>query len=542
MLSIKIDDRALDLPDDVSVTLKFLSPLFNAVGYYSFPFTVPGTPKNKSILGWKHRVENSRDKDESFSAGMFWENYKMFAGTIRITSATASKYEIEFYLERGDFNFLIKDIILNELDLGYEIFEDIGDFLLYANLTTRKLYGTYPVAFPTLKNLTFFDPETTDPELQFVNLKENVSHNLYDYSSDQSRMIITPFLYLKWLLARISALHGYTIDDQFFTKQAELINLLVYNSHQANAEYGDGYMVGMFYKQLVPRLKITEFLTGLENLFNFSFFANSKLKTLTIKGREDILLDQRLIDFSKNVLSAVVQKIDPIKNITFEMSTDSGDPVMDTYTNADTAYIKSIKGIVEKPGDLSVAPFVYFLEPEDVYFVKQDGKFYRYYVPVSGNPQWIIDNVPGTYAKCFLSYPKTEGISFSTNFSFLADNEANVVCGNKNLEEEEITPRLFFIEKPLIVHEARSLNDNLAMIYGGEHGLVMKFWKKWADWIMKERKQAKITRQMGYKEISELDLSRKYRILGNNYLISELQVTLRKNEIKPAVIKAYSCN
>jgi hypothetical protein len=54
-------------------------------------------------------------------------------------------------------------------------------------------------------------------------------------------------------------------------------------------------------------------------------------------------------------------------------------------------------------------------------------------------------------------------------------------------------------------------------------------------------KQVKITRQMTMLELNTLDFTRKYKINGNHYLLSELQATITNAGIKPASITAFSC-
>ena len=75
---------------------------------------------------------------------------------------------------------------------------------------------------------------------------------------------------------------------------------------------------------------------------------------------------------------------------------------------------------------------------------------------------------------------------------------------------------------------------------GGNVGLINKHYKAYFDFRM-SAKCLKITKQMTFLELKELDFSRKYMIGGNKYLLSEVQVTMTKGKMNPAIIKAYSC-
>jgi hypothetical protein len=80
MLSIRINDQALELSDDFSVSLNLKSPVFSSVGDYSFPFRIPSTDRNRSLLGWKNRVSSTSDIYETFPGSLCWNGSVIFSG------------------------------------------------------------------------------------------------------------------------------------------------------------------------------------------------------------------------------------------------------------------------------------------------------------------------------------------------------------------------------------------------------------------------------------------------------------------------------
>ena len=80
MLSIQIADQSLDLSDDFSVSLNLKSPIFNDVGDYSFPFKVPSTARNMSILGWKNRLASKRSIYETYEGSIRWNGMVLYTG------------------------------------------------------------------------------------------------------------------------------------------------------------------------------------------------------------------------------------------------------------------------------------------------------------------------------------------------------------------------------------------------------------------------------------------------------------------------------
>ena len=84
MLSILIADKSLDLSDDFSVSLNLKSPIFNDVGDYSFPFKVPSTARNMSILGWKNRLASKRSIYETYEGSIRWNGMVLYLSLIHI--------------------------------------------------------------------------------------------------------------------------------------------------------------------------------------------------------------------------------------------------------------------------------------------------------------------------------------------------------------------------------------------------------------------------------------------------------------------------
>jgi hypothetical protein len=128
----------------------------------------------------------------------------------------------------------------------------------------------------------------------------------------------------------------------------------------------------------------------------------------------------------------------------------------------------------------------------------------------------------------------------------LYDRFGIVSCGNLGTDKDKITPRLFWVGlaggwgTPV---ELRGLADggNLSLRYTGSQGIFNLFWKDWVDWIMKTRKAVKIEKQMGFIELKDIDFTKRYRMNGINYLISEISVTLNKSSIKSAQLTCFAC-
>ena len=159
MLSISVGKKSLDITDDISMTLKLQSPLFNDLGDYSFPFKLPLTARNKIILNWKHRIESSDNKYEFFAGSVLWDGVELFSGSLR-TQKAGQAFECVLYVDKGSFNWAIKNTWLHQVDLGSEIV--LPNAITYYNSTLDKYYPDTNLCFPPVYNELFAGVTNTE--------------------------------------------------------------------------------------------------------------------------------------------------------------------------------------------------------------------------------------------------------------------------------------------------------------------------------------------------------------------------------------------
>jgi len=82
--------------------------------------------------------------------------------------------------------------------------------------------------------------------------------------------------------------------------------------------------------------------------------------------------------------------------------------------------------------------------------------------------------------------------------------------------------------------------DNQEAEYYKDKGLWVNFWKDWMYYRTQVARKAEFVKLLTAIEFKKLDLSKKYRIQGVNYLIDEVKITFTDKQIKPATITAYS--
>ncbi|MCX6248351.1 MAG: hypothetical protein NTW10_11515 [Bacteroidetes bacterium] len=541
MLSIVIADQPLDLSDDFSVSLNLKSPIFNEVGDYSFPFKVPSTSRNRSILGWKNRLASTQNIYEMFEGSIRWNGMILYSGQIKVKTASDKTFEGTLYVNKGNFNYEAKGLILNSIDFGMMNFASDDLAMDYFNWSITRFNPEVDFAMPQISNLDFYDPQATNPELQSYNLVFP-DGKLHKVTSDgQRRTILVPFLYLKFVLNKLADHFGYRLQDEFFTSCEELSRLVIY--HSVNISEVLFGLQQIYYHRFLPKVKVSEFISGLEKWFNCSFHVDSNQRVIRIVGNKEVLLHSEMIEFSSNVLSISQEIPEQITGFRFLLGPDSGDKVYQGQLDQEKGITDFIKGAVQSFSDIPPYPFTFL---GDIYYIVDSNSWWQLGVdPISFIIEWqLLPNGPSLVDKFFYKWGDDKN-KYETIFSSLSDKSGMVSCGNLGADNQKITPRLFWVAMyggygiPYIMR-GMAYNVNFTLRYPGPNGLFNLYWKDWVNWQMDGRKAVKIEKQMDIIELKSLDFTKRYRINGINYLISEIAVTLNKSSIKSAQLKCFS--
>ena len=543
MLSIQIADQPLDLSDDFAVSLNLKSPLFNDVGDYSFPFKVPSTARNMSILGWKNRIASTRSIYETYQGSIRWNGMVLYTGQIKVKTASNKTFEGTLYINKGNFNYEVKDLILNRLDFGMKNFASDDQGMDYFNWSLTHFYPECDFSMPEITNLDFWDPQATNPELQAYN-QIFADGKLHKVTTDgQHRTILVPFLYLKFVLNKLAENFGYRLQDEFFTSSVELSRLVIY--HSVNISEVLFGLQQVYYFRFLPNVKVSEFIGGLEKWFNCSFLVDSRQRVVRIVSNKEVLLRSEVVEFSRNVLSITQEIPEQITGFRFLLGPDSGDKVYQGQLEQEKGITDFIKGSVQSFSDIPPYPFTWL---GDIYYIVDTNSWWQLGVNgISFLIEWQqLPNGPSLTDKFFYKWGDDKN-KYETIFSSLSDKGGVVSCGNLGADNQKDTPRLFWVGMfgwfgtPLMLR-GLAYDSNFSLRYTGPNGLFNLYWKDWVNWIMNDRKSVKIEKQMDFIELKDLDFTKRYRINGINYLISEISVTLNKSSIKSTQLKCFSAS
>ena len=541
MLSIEVNGIPLDLPNDFSATLNLKSPLFNSMGDYSFPFKLPATPRNVDLLNWTHRVESNRDPWNYIAGKLLFNGEALFEGTIRIKKAGRDSYEGSLFIEKGNFNWEIKDKLLTDVDFGSIVFENDQQVLDYLNSTLDRLYPLEPIACPEIFNEFYFDPPTEDPGQMFYNYMSRETGMLSLYTALNNRTLLVPSLYLKVVLDKMAQAHGYTIEDEFFNCSESLRQLAFYSSYSINFRFW--FITTIYFNLLLPKVKISKLITDLEKMFNCSFLVNTKSHVIRIVSRKVVLNCPDYIEFSSNITAFAVEPETPKEGMVFTMETDEGDKVFEEKLESQKTTLEQIRGSVERFENLPLMPIG---ELGEIRYVIEEDRWYQYNV-VNWMMGWRVIDLSHLLQTRFIYKKNIEANKVEIGLSSLVEKTFSVYCGNLSDDFRKTKPRLFFIRRIQLFGEkfthtwAMNYSSDTSLFWGGANGLFAKYWKEWVDWEFYGRKKVAFSKQMNHIEIKDFDLTRKVMIGGTRYLVSELQVVLQLDSIKTANLKGYSC-
>jgi len=549
MLDLQIDDKYIDLGDDFSFTMNLKSPIFNDLGSYSYPFKISNTSKNSKIFGFRHRIQSTTDVYKSNPGTFLWNGHPLFFGIVKMQTLDPKTLEGSIINSDSDFYAKAKKLNLNQFDYGDKTFATEVDAMWYLTNSKDSKYPDYPFACPTIFNDLFFDPPTTDPDLQLYN-DFHGGARLWTLTTGGDRTIIIPMLYLPYVLSLISSQLGYKLTDELFTPDPELSRLVLYNSFNCNNGI-TSLISDLRFNNHIPGLLLIDFIGALEKYFCSATFIDGINKKIRIVPTKKIILDSSFIEFSKNILSIQTVLEDQGFGFVSQMDIDGDDPKMEYIKDQDDKVKDKIKGSVKTFMDLPPWPIAQFL---DIYYVEDEHKYYLKDSPTTWF--WYY----GTYS-CqsmffFRDAKKEPQQTIETALSTLNYRppvpsvnppiEGGLICGNKGDDWEKIVPRILFALPTLAINQidyftsGMNESDNYSLFFPGAKGLFSKFWKEFLRFRL-STKLVKITKQMEFAELQNFDFSRKYMINGTKYLIKDIQVVLKKDMIMPAILECYPC-
>ena len=548
MLQLYSNNQQLDI-SGVSFNLTRKNPLFlnTLEGDYVYDLRLPLTDNNKKyFIRFLNRLESDIAPPNPF-VEIFFNGIKVFDGNYILKNI---KNEIGGSIACGSGNFfsLIKDKYLDEIDYGSisfinnpsEAFEYI-DSTAWMNYPDCNFVFPYCYAFPHS-----YLPEGTEGyvDKDKFNIWDPVTESYFPITPSGIRIIV-PFLFLRFIIKKLFMETGYTVDDRFFAPNEDLSRLLVFNNYNANIGIPDdeennkiGYVstiIKLVLNRHVPHILISDFISDLQNLFNCRFYFNQHIKRVSILNGTSILLDTFYTDLTGKTINQFESEFNNYNGFYHEIKNDEDDMAFTYYylENNKDFFENNFGGSVNTIQELPNPPLSFIL-----YYVESELKIYFYH---SGSwhiaAEWLQ----------FISkiYSGKNRLDILTNVSGLVSEplwDKLSICGNNAYDYRKLKLKLVFwhgIRLWPLIDNHYPVASSIRNDYRIQHpSIYNKFWNKYFAFMMNTR-CVNLKINLSVSDITKLDLSKKIRVNGINYLIKEVKTPISERSIGVSTLECY---
>jgi len=392
-------------------------------------------------------------------------------------------------------------------------------------------------------------------------------------------------LFLNYILKTIFKDSDFYLDKNFLSEDTDLQKLILYNNYDiTRIKYTtvlqeiifDGWSdnlvevkprsIGIYienikrdvegtflFKNLIPNIKLKDFLLGIQNLLNVCFFFRPGRKIVDVIDRENILLSEA-IDLEKFLIG--FWEMGDKKDVTlkFTFTHDKGDLMFtERWENIDDLRDKE-KEPVETWQDLET---IENPEMDEIRFIKSQNIYVQYKVWLrEWNDTETGDQIQEKYLgwshltdgfqNGFFNYGKEEEEEIPANFGTLTGEDYPFSYQKGNIKSEmfayeNFTPRLLFY---LGNNEARYRTENIALDWEKEEiGLLETRWKNWARfWANRQPVSCDAHFPLNMLSYVLNNITSKFRTREGEFIIEEMETEFGINQIGVTKIKGYKLN
>jgi len=587
MLELLISGQRVDLQPGASITIDEESPVFDSSsipGGFSYPFTLPVTPKNRRILDFPERLEKSGTMSIEQPFLLLSEGILRLSGTITVMEA-GTEYKANLAVGTGDLASKIKDKKLADLDLGG------------VRTWEWKAEYKYPdddFALAPVINTQHYKDEPLDAIFKAHYSKVNAFFNgeFFHPAIDDDPWVITPFPFLSYLNRQIFKFASMNVVENVIISDADFRDLILYTirditnvkkdyevatysfAHGARAPQiittkvivsSNKEMTTFDLANSMPDITIADFLLAIRNFLNLAYVVDGD--TVRIIKRKDLVLKPTAIEITDqaigkpNILSV---KTDGFK---LDWSVDGDDDLWaeDFYKNLDS-YLPFIKDPVQSFEDLED------LEPDqnEIRYIIDEDLFARYiyfaydpeHEPVLYRWQWVgwslnyqnyrSGNAVEVFSSIVAPILTTTAIHFTPPTAGYfkgpwveqkgAISDAGIVPAfalrllfYRGLDKDSLNADIPLATNDNLNRVGELLpGKNLCLKFEGEYGIYAQLYQHYLSWWM-DRRIVKWT----IKNPSELKFHEKYAIDGKHYLLKKRTVNHTEQGIMPAECEFY---
>lgn len=598
MLEVIINNTRVDLAKDTSISLVIENPFMSIDGIptpYSFSWTLPPTPKNLSLFGRSDRVASLHVPVE-LPARILFDGIELIRGYVTLKPISSTGIEVNL-----DSGALLKETSkwLYEQDLGrisfgyatltpitggrpnQSLWDTMAPFGAYKKYWNDRAAEKHPnlVAAPlSIKGVDLIVTGRESVETSSINRRSmrinNFSSRTGYGTSQHDYAKIIPAVRLAYILRSINPAIG-----EAFDKDAQLSSLMLVNSwHPAyqikdNAPVwtldSDTSEVYLDVSDLMPKVNSGDFVCECLKVACSSLYVIGGTPVVT--SRSDVLLSSNTIDWTDKIGKNLTLDFAPAEDYFLEYS-DLSEPEavpaerpVETVASINTMILYGELDCSVKSNNIGTFKIKDSGQVFDRYvntqlsndlFLHFDYKMLNDMVDLSVDRDESTDGVVVTI--------QASPVSMAVATDILLDKDMIPSFGGPNsLHSHLYIPQ---VDAPGttrpdtlrfgIYHGMRNLDysypyispDNgstadsttsqkMSLLLGRKSGLLEKRHKHFKTWNEKLRRILHGEICINAIDLHELDLRCKVHVSGRDFLIRNINVTIRNNAIEPAEIE-----
>ena len=598
MLEFKLNNKPFLLDNSARIRLNWKNP---ACVIDSFPgdaglgISIPVNDHNRSLLGNPERFEKyTKSGDREFTGfEVRYDGYRLMTGTLVVQQATNKMYNAWLRSPLGNLGKEQREKNINDLDWKKQ-----------QSFVNKKIYSKEDgYAAPQIINQVFWegkgkivedrwgyrnrldDPLEMPVEIEELTLKfkDNRFHvNWYyiDKIMTNPGAVVTPMLFLDYVVMEMLRMSGWFIRRNDWADDENMQNLILYNNFnimypeietqvtvdeewdELNQQWVPAtfnritsvlWKVGKFdYRDLIPRVKMKDFVLGLQNYINYVFhFRDDKIVNIIDRNA---IPDRNPIDLDKWFVNEWEIGDRVSRQLKFTSEFDENDGLQgDGWVD-----------LSDRIGDFKEPVLTYteltsIANPEigELRFVERENKVYEYkWTVFAGKDEKLREYQQDVLAWEFIStgpqpylFGNNEFVEeINTCFSTLVmDYKTTFISTPAALQHGNIStmrsvwndfsPRLLFYRDTGIAHID---NGYVSLNWGGEKGLINKRWNKWARlWKDRLPVNAEFDLPLNVIDYVKNNIYEPFSTKKGKFIIEEMEVEINLNTIGTTNIKGY---
>lgn len=580
-----------NLRPDTQIQVERTNPFFNDFGEQTTPLELPTSERNRRLLGFPDtfgRREKMKAEDVAIQDGEYFAQCRQ----ILLSAQYKGSISTSFYINDGSFysriqKVKLKDIFKDEFIPGVNTVEQGIAFCRSLRDNKNEQYTIFPVlltddsgvnlgfnykflnaygkdtglkskakwmwkdgkmSYVNYTTVSAFLPDINDSDCDFYNAIQRTEYVNEVPITLAPGYYISPFIRVNYLLQRIFAYFGYTLQSNFFTQTEPFTKMVVINNVIDVLVNGKIRL-----SDLVPDGTCADFLTVIRKKFCCEFTSDEGQHTANI-----IFLRDTLNELPENDLTSCVTQ-EPIvvyktekdyKRITLDAEDKLDTDISDSYDDID-AMVKACPGAYFNPVDGAFYKQGWSGDYEVITKIGEASQAYNTGGELETKELKIPELIPEFRKLTYKATVDDEDVECDLGNhlyigSYIARNSKMVVAGeDKETASESASKQKTILafsylseERPEGTISAYDIHNaehpqifDYALYYNGPFGIFEKFYRDYDLLLRNSLHEMKVKLLLSQSQKQNLPAYAKIMIRGVAFFFNKLKFTLGgKNE------------